>query len=218
MHITPTITFRGIETSPALEADIRKRLRKLETYYGAITGCHVLVEFVQRHHQHGNRFHVRIDLIVPGEEIAVTHEANLRASARDVDVERFTKGKETDPERKHAHVAVREAFDIARRRLQDVGRRQRGATKVPVRQARGRVARISPIDAYGYIEAEDGHEVYFQKSSVLHDAFDRLAVDSRVSFVEERGDEGPQASTVRLLHPHRARLKASRARTAAATR
>ena len=45
--------------------------------------------------------------------------------------------------------------------------------------------------------------MYFQKSSVLKDAFDRLAVDSAVSFVEEHGEKGPQASTVKLLHPRR---------------
>jgi len=110
-----------------------------------------------------------------------------------------------DPERKHVSVAIREAFDIARRRLQDYARRQRGAVKVPVRQPRGRVVRLFPIDEYGYIEAEDGHEVYFHKRSVLKDAFNRLTVGSLVSFVEEPGEKGPQASTVTLVHPRRSR-------------
>jgi cold shock CspA family protein len=65
------------------------------------------------------------------------------------------------------------------------------------------VSQLFPVDEYGYIEAEDGHEVYFQKSSVLKNAFDRLTVDSAVSFVEEHGEKGPQASTVKLLHPRR---------------
>ena len=202
MRMTPTITFRGIEASPALETDIRRRLRRLETYHSGIIGCRVLVEFAQRHHARGNRFHVRIDLTVPGEEIAVTHDT----SSRDL---------ETGPERKHAHVAVREAFEAARRRLQDYARRQRGSTKRSARPARGRIARLSSVDEHGYIEADDGHEVYFQRTSVLRDAFDRLGVDSRVTFVEEPGDKGPQASTVRLLHPRRARRRSSRARAAA---
>jgi cold shock CspA family protein/ribosome-associated translation inhibitor RaiA len=203
MQLTPTITFRGVERTPALEAEVITRLGKLETYYQRIMGCRVLVELVQRHHEAGNRYHVRIDLTVPGEEIVVAHEASLRATGQDVDAEKITRLAEPDPERKHARVAIREAFDIARRRLQDYARRQRGTVKTAVRQARGRVAQLFPIDEYGYIEAEDGHEVYFQKSSVLKDAFDRLIVGSAVSFVEEPGEKGPQASTVKLAHPRR---------------
>jgi hypothetical protein len=48
-----------------------------------------------------------------------------------------------------------------------------------------------------------GTRVYFQKSSVLKGAFHRLTVGSTVSFVEEAGEKGPQASTVKLLHPRR---------------
>ena len=205
MQLTPTITFRGIDPSAALEAEIRTRVGKLETYYRPIMGCHVLVELAERHHETGNRYHVRIDVTVPGEEIVVAHEASLHATAQDVDAEKATKEAEPDPERQHARVAVREAFDIARRRLQDYGRRQRGTAKAPARQPRGRVAQLFPIDEYGYIEAQDGHEVYFQKSSVLKGAFDRLTIDSAVSFVEESGEKGPQASTVKLLRPRRRR-------------
>jgi cold shock CspA family protein/ribosome-associated translation inhibitor RaiA len=205
MPLTPTITFRGIAPSAALEADILARIRKLDRYYQAIMGCRVLVEFAERHHEIGNHYHVRIDLTVPGDEIVVAHDASLHATAQDVETETVTKEAEPDPERKHAHVAVREAFDIARRRLQDYGRRQRGTVKNPARAPRGRVVQLFPIDEYGYVEAEDGHEVYFQKSSVLKNAFDRLTVGSAVSFVEEPGDKGPQASTVRLLHPRRIR-------------
>lgn len=205
MQLTPTITFRGMDRSEALESEIRARIHKLETYYRSIMGCRVLVELAQRHHATGNRYHVRIDLTVPGEEIVVTHDASLHATAQDIDLEKARKADEPDPERKHARVAVREAFDIARRRLQDYGRRQRGTVKTPARQPRGRIVRLFPIDEYGFIEAEDGHEVYFQKSGVLKNAFDRLAVGSAVSFVEERGEKGPQASTVKLLQQRRRR-------------
>lgn len=208
MQLTPTITFRGLKHSDALEAEIRARIDKLETYYPSIIGCRVLIELLQRHHETGNRYHVRIDLTVPGDEIVVAHEASLRGTAQDTHVERTTKAGETDPERKHAHVAVREAFDVARRRLQDFARRQRGSVKATTRPPRGQISRLYPVDEYGYIEAADGHEVYFQKKSVLRNAFSRLEVGSAVSFVEESGEKGPQASTVRLLHPHRERRAA----------
>jgi ribosome-associated translation inhibitor RaiA len=139
MQLTPTITFRGIDPSAALEAEIRTRIDKLETYYHSIMGCHVLVELAQRHHEAGNRYHVRIDLTVPGKEIVVAHEAGLHATDQDIHLAKATKQDEADPERKHALVAVREAFDIARRQLQDHARRHRGAVKTAARQPRGRV-------------------------------------------------------------------------------
>lgn len=203
MRIAPTVTFRGIRRSTALEGEVLTRLRKLERYYPAITGCRVIVELLQRHHQHGNRYHVRICLTVPGEELAVAHDASLRAATRGVHARKITRLGEPAPERKHGRVAIHEAFDAARRQLQDYARRQRGTVKRALKPARGRVVRLFPVDEYGYIEAEDGHDVYFQKRSVLKDAFDRLNLASAVSYVEEAGDKGPQASTVRLLHPHR---------------
>jgi cold shock CspA family protein len=215
MQLTPTMTFRGVRRSDRVEAEVTARLRKLETYYHGIMGCHVLLELVQRHHEAGNRYHVRIDLTVPGEEIVVSHEASLHATDQDIHLAKATKQDEAEPERKHALVAVHEAFDAARRRLQDYARRRRGTVKTAVGQAQGRISQLFPVDEYGYIEAEDGHEVYFQKTSVLKDGFDRLSVGSAVSFVEEPGEKGPQASTVKLLHPrrlHRSSHAAPRAR------
>jgi len=138
---------------------------------------------------------------VPGQDIVVTHDASLRASARTANASKVLKADEPDPVRKHARVAIREAFDEARRKLQDYSRRTRGEVKASTRSARGRIVQLSPADDYGYIAADDGHDVYFQKESVLGAAFKRLSVGSTVSFVEEVGDKGPQASTVKLLHP-----------------
>ena len=135
MPLTPTVTFRGIEPTDALEAEILMRARKLETYYSRIIGCRVLIELVQRHHEAGNRYHVRIDLTVPGDQIVVSHEASLYATALDVLTEELTKAAEIDPERKHPGVAIREAFDVARRRLQDYARMQRGAVKTAANQS-----------------------------------------------------------------------------------
>jgi cold shock CspA family protein/ribosome-associated translation inhibitor RaiA len=210
MQLPPTITLRGIQRAAWLEAEIERRIEKLETYYKPLMGCRVLVEPAQRHHEAGNRYHVRIDLTVPGEEIVVGREASLHATAKDIEALRTTKRDEAGPERKHVLVALREAFDVARRRLQDYGRRQRGAVKTSTGQPRGHVVRLSPSKGYGFIEAADGHEVYFHKRSVLNDAFGRLAVGSQVAFVEEPGEKGPQASTVRLRHPRRVRRASSR--------
>jgi cold shock CspA family protein len=207
MQLTPMITFRGIERSAALEADIEKRIDRLNMFYPALMGCRVLVEPSQRHHRRGNHFHVRIDLTVPGGEVVVSHDPSLRGAAQDARQVRLERAQEVDPGRKDAFLAVREAFDIARRRLQDYGRKQRGDVKTAATLPAGRIARLFPDDGYGFIEAEDGHEVYFQQSSLVGSEFDDLTIGSRVVFAEESGDEGPQASTVKVKpRPSRRRV------------
>ena len=125
-----TITFRGIRPSKTLEADIQRHAKALETYFAPIIGCRVLVRLASQHHKTGRTFHVRVDLTVPGEEIVVAHDANLHATAKDTEATNNRKQDEVHPERKRAAVAIREAFAIARRQLQDYARRQRGAVKV----------------------------------------------------------------------------------------
>jgi cold shock CspA family protein len=45
--------------------------------------------------------------------------------------------------------------------------------------------------------------VYFHRNSVLLGDFEHMTVGSAVSFVEEEGERGPQASSVALLGKHR---------------
>jgi len=52
---------------------------------------------------------------------------------------------------------------------------------------------------HGRIETSDGRSVYFHRNSVLDDLFDRLELGQEVCFCEERGDQGPQASTVKVV-------------------
>lgn len=142
MPLLPIVSFKGVRPSAGLEGEILLRARKLETYFAPITSCRALIEFSQRRHEAGNRYHVRIDLTVPGEEILVKHEASQRARARALRLDKLPRGEEPDPGHKYARVAIREAFDVARRRLQDYARRQRGATKLHERTSRGRVVRV----------------------------------------------------------------------------
>ena len=66
----------------------------------------------------------------------------------------------------------------------------------------GTVLRIDPSGEFGFLETSDGQEVYFHRNSVLADGFSRLTVGSRVTFAEEPGDKGAQATTVKLLGKH----------------
>jgi len=53
-----------------------------------------------------------------------------------------------------------------------------------------------PEKDHGFIEAEDGHEIYFHRNSVTGSGFDTLQVGDEIRYVEETDDLGPQASIV----------------------
>lgn len=199
MQLPISVTFRGLPPTYWIENMVRRRVARLETFCRDIIGCHVIIEVPHRHHQEGNRFEVHIDLTVPREEIAVTHGGNLHAAARQLEEHEWVKQLDVDATRKDLNLVVKEAFDVARRRLQDYARRRRLEVKRHAEPARGRVIRWSPVDQFGRIAAADGHEVYFHVNSVVGSGLKRLRVGSPVEFVEERGDKGPQASTVKVL-------------------
>jgi cold shock CspA family protein len=57
---------------------------------------------------------------------------------------------------------------------------------------------LFPERGYGFLTTSDGREVYFHQNSVLGNKFKDLKIGTEVRFVEEPGDKGPQASTVRV--------------------
>lgn len=99
-------------------------------------------------------------------------------------------------------MAIRDAFDAARRKLQDYARRRRGVLKVHEGSPRARVAKLFPEERFGFLETPDGREIYFHENSVLDFDFKRLKVGTEVHFVEELGEKGPQASTVTPVEHH----------------
>lgn len=106
MQIPLQISLHGIAHSDALYSAIRERAEKLERYYDRIVSCRVVLELGARRQRSGKQYAVRIDLKVPGGELAVTRE-------HDEDIQ----------------VAIRDAFDAARRRLEDYARERRGDVK-----------------------------------------------------------------------------------------
>ncbi len=106
MQLPLQVSLHGIAASDALQNAIREKAEKLERFYEHIVSCRVVLSLEGRHKRQGKQFTARIDLKVPGGEIAVTHE-------HDEDVQ----------------VALRDAFDAARRRLEDYAREQRGDVK-----------------------------------------------------------------------------------------
>ncbi len=194
--------------SEAIEASIRERTAKLDTFYDRIMSCRVVVEAPHRSHRKGKAYHVRIDITLPGGELVVKREPKrivdvpLR-SLKEPDVELGVDRELSKPDaHEDVFVAIRDAFDAARRKLQDYARRQRGQLKSHEAMPRAHVSKLFPEDGFGFLETAEGREIYFHRNSVLNGDFDRLRVPMEVSFTEEQGEKGPQASTVKVISKH----------------
>lgn len=184
MQLPIQITFRNMAASEAMEAKIREKTAKLDQVYDRIMSCRVMVECSHRHHQQGNIYHVTVDLTVPDGELVASRE----------------------PAQNHAHedayVAIRDAFNAARRQLQNYARRRQGTVKSHAVPPHGRIASLNPEKDYGKIVTDDGSEVYFHRNSIVDADFDKLSEGEEVRFVAEAGELGPQASTVRVVGKH----------------
>lgn len=90
------VKFHNIEHSEALDARIREKISQLEHVFPHLQSCDVTVELPHKHQQHGAQYEVRVNVAVPGTELVVSRQTN-----------------------EDAYVALRDAFDSARRKLQD---------------------------------------------------------------------------------------------------
>lgn len=106
MQLPVQITYRGMPSSAALEQAVRERAAKLEQFHSRITSCRVVIEQPAHQQSKGSQFVVHVDVTVPGGEVAVNrdHHADV-------------------------YVALHEAFDSTRRKLEDFARTQRGDVK-----------------------------------------------------------------------------------------
>jgi len=112
--------------SDAVEAKIRERAEQLSRFSPDVQKFAVWVQSPHGHHRKGKLYEVRIRLTVPGEEI-------------DIDLQ---------PKQDDVYVSIREAFDAARRKLEDYERRRRGKVKAHPR-AKGDRTRRRQIPARG---------------------------------------------------------------------
>jgi cold shock CspA family protein/ribosome-associated translation inhibitor RaiA len=181
MQIPLQVTFLHMEASPALEQRARELASRFETFSQQIIRCHVVIEAPERHQQQGGHFHVRITITVPGKEIDIRRAGPAHPSHED------------------AYVALRDAFKAARRKLQDYERGRRGDVKTHVAMPHGHISELDVDRGFGRIETDDGRLIYFHRNSVLDASFDSLRTGAKVRFSEERGELGPQASTVHVV-------------------
>jgi putative sigma-54 modulation protein len=104
MHTPVEIHFHGIEKSEAIEKRVLEKVAKLEKHFGRMTRCRVVLEAPHRSPQKPKVFQIKIEISLPRRQpIVVCHER----------------------EGSHAHeelpLAIRDAFEAALRRIDDVG-------------------------------------------------------------------------------------------------
>jgi len=105
METPVQIVFHEVAHSAALENLIREKAAKLANVFPRLMRCRVSIEQPHRHQQ-GNPFSVRIALHVPGGELVVNRDHH-----------------------EDVYVALRDAFDAARRQIEDHAQKMRGEVK-----------------------------------------------------------------------------------------
>jgi len=183
MDIPPEIAFRRVTPTPAMHQLVSDEIDRLDELDDRLISCRVMVELPQHRHETGDLYAVRIDMNVAGEELVISRT----------------------PPGHHTHEdplqAIGEAFDKARRVLDDAKKRRQGRVKHHESRTDGIVVKLFPDEGYGFIESTDGVDVYFHQNAVRNEGFADLEVGSRVRFTEEQGDQGPQAIAVMIAEP-----------------
>jgi cold shock CspA family protein/ribosome-associated translation inhibitor RaiA len=175
------IPIRNLERSPALETRIRERAQRLERFSAQPVRCRVIVDTPHGRGQQGHLYERHIQPTTPGGEVVATREHRERRSHEDV------------------YLALRDAFRPVRRQLDDYGRKRHRDVKHPEPEPIGRVSNRSPPGEFGHIETDDGRTIYFHRHSLVGGDFDRLTTGTKVRYVEEGGERGPQSSAVRAV-------------------
>lgn len=184
MQVPLQISFRNMEPSERLSAQIREKVAKLEKVSERILGCRVVVEAPQKRPHHGGHFHTRIDITLPQEVMVINREPDAHHSYEDV------------------NVSIRDAFDTAKRLLRKTVDLRQGKVKTHEVPLHGHISALSKSEGHGRITTPDGGDLYFHKNSLINADFDSLELGAEVRFAEELGDNGPQATTVTLCGKH----------------
>jgi len=173
------LSWEHLDPSDFIQARIEREVEGLEKTFGRIVACAVVVEGRSHRHHQGGLYAVRIRLTLPGGK-------EINAS----------RNPGADHAHEDAYVAIRDAFQAVKRQLRETVAERRDMVRHPDLAPHGIVSKLFSEQGYGFIQADDGREIYFHKNAVLT-GFNHLRLGAAVHFSEEDGDEGPQAASVR---------------------
>jgi cold shock CspA family protein/ribosome-associated translation inhibitor RaiA len=169
------IEGRNLEIQPEWREKIEEKLTRLEEHYmGPI--LHGRVVIIGTHHHHLGAFEVHLAVSIAGDTLTIIRQ-----------------GEFVPP-------LLVEAFDALDRRLSEHSHIKQREVKIHDKQAlHGKVIRLFPNEEYGFIEDQDGSEVYFHANALKKGKFEKLTIGSELKFVSEEGDKGQQAVWVQPM-------------------
>jgi ribosome-associated translation inhibitor RaiA len=101
---TLDVHFHGLERSAAIEAKVNDRFRKLTRHLARMTACRVVLEAASRNAAKAKLFKVKIEVLLPSRKpLVITHEREGGSAQDDL------------------ALAIRDAFEAAIRRVDEVG-------------------------------------------------------------------------------------------------
>src|SRR3546814_16504244 len=109
-----------------------------------------MIEALNRQHTKGNLFHVTIEVGVPGKQVMVDRNSGRNQAHEDV------------------YVALRDAFNAARRRLEDHSRKRAGRVKSHEVPPHGKIAPLNGYEDHGFTPTSAGGEIYCNKNQLVH--------------------------------------------------
>ncbi|PWJ20575.1 HPF/RaiA family ribosome-associated protein [Jannaschia seohaensis] len=181
MQIEPILSYHNVDRSPAVDELVHRRIAMLEKRDDRITGCEVTLEAPQKKMRHGRVFRVRLNLHMPGPDLSISREIS-QGSAQDDLI-----------------LAVNRAFSAAEKALK---KRKKVMAGIEVKHhppvLHGAIVELEPELGHGWLEADDGRRVYFQRDGLTSQDWDRLQTGTRLRFREMIGEKGPYATGVTI--------------------
>lgn len=175
------IQYLGFAESNAVSAVVWDYVENLEKFYNQIMSCHVIISYPHRKQHKGGIYHVKIRMHMVGADIIIDKEPEMNHAHEDV------------------YVAIRDAFDAAKRKVEDLVRIRSGRIKEPVRPMHARIVRLLEGEECGFVLSEDHREIYFHRNALVNGDFDKLKVGQEVRFSEGMGENGPQITSMHLI-------------------
>ena len=179
------ITFKGLESSPSVEALIRKRAAALERAHPRIVSCRVVVDVPHRSTESVKvPLEIAVEVGVPGRKTVFAKDATERHEMK------------TD-----YMAAINNAFEAVERQLTKITDVQsRDVKQHAATGESGVIVGLFPQQNYGFIEIKGSPDLYFTRYAVIGSDFDDLEVGMLVHVTRAmtEGPMGPQASSVRV--------------------
>lgn len=179
MQRDPIITWRNIQKSDAVETIIHKRIAALEKVCPNALGLRITLSAPQKQRHAARGFDVRLHLDMSGPDLDIARSVRHGLAADDL------------------VRAVNGAFSALERRAKET-RRVMDGQEVKHHPAilHGEIIELEPELGYGFLRADDGQEVYFQKDGLVAGAWDDLSLGHMLRFRSQDGEKGPFAVDV----------------------